>query len=301
MRVPAILAAILFTTVAHGTDWVVEPSPEPFGAAEPGAPRDPDRLPDGGIATLGAVSAWYAAPTERYGHAILGDGVEAGALKVQRGDGPILSVRLPDSDVFEDRTPRLTALDGSGDVHVVTLLSRQGAGASVAIFAVKGGTLRRVAATPFIGRANRWRNIAGMADYDGDGRIEIAEVVTPHIGGTLRFWRWTGGSGDTTLEPAGSMDGFSNHAIGSREQRLSASVDVDGDGVADLAVPSADRRTLRLVGFEGAKGGAKTLVERAAIPMPGEVAGPIAVTGDGEATRFSIVLRDGTAVTVRRR
>jgi hypothetical protein len=43
----------------------------------------------------------------------------------------------------------------------------------------------------------------------------------------------------------------SNHAIGSRALGLSAVADFDGDGVADLAIPSFNRRAIRLVSFRG--------------------------------------------------
>jgi hypothetical protein len=55
----------------------------------------------------------------------------------------------------------------------------------------------------------------------------------------------------------------SNHAIGSPRLRLSTVADFDGDGVADLAIPSLDRRTLRFLSFRGG-----TLKEIAAKPLP---------------------------------
>lgn len=36
-------------------------------------------------------AAWFAAPTGRYGHAVLGDGIEAAALKVEMVSGELLS------------------------------------------------------------------------------------------------------------------------------------------------------------------------------------------------------------------
>jgi hypothetical protein len=43
----------------------------------------------------------------------------------------------------------------------------------------------------------------------------------------------------------------SNHAIGSRALEQSAIADFDGDGIADLAIPSLDRRAVRLIAFRG--------------------------------------------------
>ncbi|MEM9732503.1 MAG: VCBS repeat-containing protein [Pseudomonadota bacterium] len=240
------------------------PAPLPFEKAPKAG------LPDGGVARIADSSlkaAWYEEPTSRYAHAILGDGIEAGALVVQTAKGKTLRVTLPPSQVFEDRTPRLVDLDGDGTTEVVTLLAQQGSGAAVAVFGERNGTLTMLAQTPFIGRANRWRNVAGIADFDGDGFLQIAEVVTPHIGGTLRFWTWKQGQ----LVASGQAPGFSNHAIGSRFQGLSAVEDFDGDGVEDLAVPDARRSMLRIMGFSGKAEGKKTLREIASIPLPAAV------------------------------
>ena len=164
-------------------------------------------LPDGHVAEFatGKVrAAWYVAPTSRYRHAILGDGIEAGGLRVKLDTGKELTLTLPKNLVFEDRTPRLIDLGGEGGggeggdgAEIVTLLANNREGAAVAVYGVVDGKLKLLDRTPFIGRANRWRNIAGFADYNDDGLMEIAEVVTPHIGGTLRFWSWKGGK----LEP----------------------------------------------------------------------------------------------------
>ena len=43
--------------------------------------------------------------------------------------------------------------------------------------------------------------------------------------------------------------GFSNHTIGSRELGWSTIVDANGDGIKDMVVPDARRRTLRVVSF----------------------------------------------------
>ncbi|MEL6785139.1 MAG: VCBS repeat-containing protein, partial [Pseudomonadota bacterium] len=171
------------------------------------------------------------------------------------------------NQVFEDRTPRLVDLDGDGTTEIVTLLAQQGSGAAVAVYGERDGALILLSQTPFIGRANRWRNVAGIADFDGDGFLQIAEVVTPHIGGTLRFWTWKRGQ----LVPSGQAPGFSNHAIGSRLQGLSVVEDFDGDGVEDLAVPDARRTTVRIMGFTGKANGKKTLREIASIPLPSEI------------------------------
>ncbi|MEM8703040.1 MAG: hypothetical protein AAGF82_14540 [Pseudomonadota bacterium] len=208
-------------------------------------------LPDGSFAIYkrgadDAVAAWYGTPTRRYRHAILGDDIEAGSLHVALRDGRTFEVQLPESEVFEDRTPRITDLDGDGRFELITIRSFANAGGSVAIYGLRGGKLVELAATEPIGRANRWLNIAGIADYAGRGKPQIAYVETPHIGGTLFFVEWRGNA----LVPIASIAGFSNHRIGAREQDLSADIDFDADGRPDIVVPSNDRRTLRVVGIK---------------------------------------------------
>ena len=39
----------------------------------------------------------------------------------------------------------------------------------------------------------RWLNPVGVPDLDGEERAEIAAVITPHIGGTLKVYRRTTG------------------------------------------------------------------------------------------------------------
>ncbi len=209
----------------------------------------PDGLSDGEIVTSQRYrdigQAWYVSPTKRYRHAILGDAVEAGGLAVKTRSGKVIRVKLPSHEVFEDRTPRLADLDGDGTAEVITILSSMTKGAAIAIFRLRNGKLKMWARTPFIGRSHRWLNIAGIADFNGDGRLDVAAVWTPHIGGTLKFWTLSSGK----LRLLGTLDGFSNHFIGSREQRLSAVGDIDGNGITDLVLPSANRRSLRMVGF----------------------------------------------------
>lgn len=207
------------------------------------------RLPDGGTAKYAngdVVKAWYSAPTTRYDHGVLGDAIEAGALTVQGKDGAVLSYELDGTLVFEDITPRLADLNGDGTAEVITILSSIKLGAALAVFERSGKNLRLVAKTEFIGKTHRWLNVAGIADYDGDGTLEVALVKTPHLGGALEFWQLNGGR----LSLVASSAGFSNHVIGTRDLQMTATVDANQDGKPEIIVPAADRRSLRHMGFE---------------------------------------------------
>lgn len=297
IRSTAICAAVLASGSATANGWSlkqVERLPE---AVE--RPLAPDGLPDGEVALqedADIFAAWYTKPTKRYAHAILGDAVEAGELTVEIDSGETLTYTLPENQVFEDRTPRLADLDGFGQTEIITILSDVNKGGSIAVFGVRKGKLELVAQTPYIGRSNRWLNIAGIDDFDGDGKTQIAAVWTPHIGGTLKYWTWNKG----TLSLSGEAFGFSNHFIGSREQELSVVDDFNGNGVSDLALPSADRKSVRIMTFKGPARGKKVLEEFARIPLPARLDKAMSSRFENGKVTITVGLEDGTVHEISR-
>ena len=237
------------------------------------------------------AAAWYEGPTERYRHAILGDAIEAGALVVETPTGAVHTHRLPETEVFEDRYPRLADLDGDGSVEVVTIRTSIALGAAVTVYGLRGGILVQLASTDFIGRPHRWLNIAAIAPFRGGSGQEIAYVETPHIGGTLYILEFA----NDRLRRVATLRGFSNHEGGSTELRLSAVADIDGDGRMDLALPSADRRTLRIVGF-----GPDGLTSFATADLPSRIDKAIAVEGIGRNLRLIVGLESGEVYEIGR-
>ncbi|WP_092061192.1 FG-GAP repeat domain-containing protein [Poseidonocella pacifica] len=152
------------------------------------------------------VQAEFAEPTDRYDHAILGDAMEWGALRLTVEGGATRILRLPQTRVFEDLTPRLVDLDADGMAEVIVVETDMTRGARLSVYGADG--LR--AATPYIGHTHRWLAPVGAADFDGDGQMEIAYVDRPHLAKTLRVWRFAGGE----LSEIAAIDGLTNHRIG---------------------------------------------------------------------------------------
>ncbi|MFK5978579.1 MAG: hypothetical protein QM488_06805 [Rhizobiaceae bacterium] len=258
-------------------------------------PRKPSKngLPDGKISTIKGdiIAAWYSRPTERYRHGILGDKIEAGSLKVRTRFGATLTYRLPRSEVFEDITPRLVDLDRNGTIEVITIRSSVSKGAAITVYGLNGPLLVQKATTPHIGLSNRWLNIAGISNFSRGKTLEIAAVITPHIGGTLKFYKYNRGK----LLQRATASGLSNHVIGSREQRLSVVLDYDGNGTPDLALPSADRQSLYVMSLTGS---GMVLLAEAVLPSPINKA--IALKDKGKNVQFIVGLEDGTVYSVHR-
>lgn len=192
-------------------------------------------LPDGRIAERGqgdVAEAWYASPTRRYEHGVLGDEFEAAKLIVKTRNGEALEAELPPDAVFEDLTPRLADLDGDGSVEIVTIRSDTLAGARLSIWGVIGDALVERAASEPVGQPKRWLNPLPLIDG-----APVLAVVTPHLGGPLLQWSFADGE----LAPKQRLGGdrlFSNHAIGSRDLSLAVR---DGER---WAVPLAGRKNI---------------------------------------------------------
>ena len=169
MKGLAGLVAMLFAWPALACDYPGPPLNSPETRADTGDIR----------------WAGYSDATDRYRHGVLGDALEAGGLRVEAGvRGPCdLAVILPEHSVFEDTGPRIVDLDGDGRNEVIVVESHRSLGASLAVYGLRGGTLAKLTATPYIGRANRWLAPIGVgaADLDGDGFFELAYVDRPHL------------------------------------------------------------------------------------------------------------------------
>lgn len=218
-------------------------------------------------------------PTQRYQHFVLGDQFEAAGFQVNYRDGRKATFNLPAAEVFEDRIPRLVDLTGDGVEELVVVQSHIQKGASLAIYSLAPSNVYLLAQTSYIGQSNRWLNPAGIADFDGDGRVEIALISKPHLSKELQLWRYTKGK----LSLVSTHVGFSNHRLGSREQQLSAQADINADGITDLIVPGSNRKSLHMISFANGFEVLRT------IELAGEIAGPVSLNGG----KLRVPLRSG--------
>lgn len=153
------------------------------------------------------VRAGFAEPSRHYGHQAMGPTVpEYGALRLVLSDDTQRLIRLPRTRVFEDNAVRLADIDGDGAPEVVVVEADMEQGARLVVLDPQGV----IAASPFIGRRNRWMAVAAIADLDGDGRVEIAVVDRPHLRKTLVIWRQDG----ARLVPVAELAGVTNHRFG---------------------------------------------------------------------------------------
>lgn len=284
-----------------GIEWELtelQPGTVPAEIVVDARERAPNGLPDGRVAIAenrgDIASAWYSEPTTRYRHGVLGDAIEAGALRIRTNRGEVLTYRLPSTEVFEDITPRIADLDGDGTNEVIAIVSSQSDGASIAVFGLVGSAFVKQAQSLFIGRANRWLNIAGIGHFAGTRSQQIAIVETPHLAGTFKLYLYK--SGNRKLSNVMQVPGFSNHEIGSRELRLSVIARLDNDPLDDLIVPSLDRRSLYIV---SATARGMKLLSR--IDLPARVNRAIAATGEGESLELTVGLDDGKSYALKQR
>jgi hypothetical protein len=184
---------------------------------------------------------WLGSPTQRYPHGALGSLTHAASLHVlARTAGAGLQERvytLPMRRVFEDRVPRLADIDGDGRDEIILVEADAFEGAAMVVFGLRTpGTgaassaapapllLTELARGPNAGSAFRWLNPVGVADFDGDGQLDIASVITPHVGGVLTLYHYR----PPRLEPYARAMDVSNHRMGMLEQRLAVIVEQAG-------------------------------------------------------------------------
>jgi len=183
------------------------------------------------------VWASLTQPTDRYDHRVFGDLLPWNQLEIAVNTCIACAglrlrdvfVVLPPGRVFEDIEARVADLDGDGRKEVIVVETDIARGATLAIYDATG----KRAATEPVGQTHRWLAPAGIGDFDGDGRVEIAYVDRPHLARELVIVRYAAGR----LTEIDRSPGYTNHRLGDRQ--ISGGLRTCA-GVTDLILASDD-------------------------------------------------------------
>ena len=198
-----------------------------------------DALPDSRILVDGDRLLIVTGPTDRYGHGVLGDAIEGESITIIDGASSEVEVVIdaPGPGVFEGATAIWADLDGDGVREITATVSDAQGGAGLVVFSAAGAV---IASGPTVGLGGRWRHQIAVAPFGPAGELELVDVLTPHIGGVVEFYRLV----EDRLEVVAEVAGFRSHALGSRNLDMALAADADGDGRVELVVPTQDLRAL---------------------------------------------------------
>ncbi len=172
--------------------------------------------------------------SDRYGHGILGDKIEATGFVVYKNSKVIGEYQLENNRVFE--TLRATIADivpGNSGPEILLTVSDEIGGARVEVFTLEGESL---GSSDPIGQGFRWLHLLGVAPLGNSNENRVIIVQTPHIGGILKLLKWTGDKLETDIK----KNGVSTHLMGSNN--LNMAVLFNGE----ILVPSNDFRSLKV-------------------------------------------------------
>ncbi len=202
-----------------------------------------DPLPDGRVVSAGDVAVVLAGPTGLYGHGVLGDSIEASAIEfVDLCTGERGRIEIAPPDVIEGVAPMLADVDGDSELEIVVTLANGSVGARLAVYEFNG---MRLAESEPIGTGNRWRNQLAAGPFGPDGQIEVVDVRTPHIGGTVQAFALDFTGDVPTLERVAASDNeYTSHVIRSGNLDMALAIDANLDGRLDALVPTSDRGAL---------------------------------------------------------
>ena len=262
------LTALALPGLSAAMGLMLEPASAHCGKAAPGANAAPaaasQRLAGSQVAQgqRDIAWAWLGSPTERYPHTALGSRTHAGSVHVLTtapagtppGSPPgtlqEIIYRLPINRVFEDLTLRLADIDQDGRDELIVIESDALRGASVVVLGLEdspnGKTLKEKARSAPAGSTFRWLNPVGVADFDGDGKQDVAAVITPHIGGVLTLYHYR----PPQLVPYARAMDTSNHLMGSPEQQLAVIMQLPGQRPT-IIVPDMSLKALHALRWEG--------------------------------------------------
>ncbi len=210
-------------------------------------------------------------PTTSYGHGVLGDRIEATGFAIIANGSSHIDITIS-GRVIEGISAIWADIDKDAIREVTVTTSHPKDGARIDVYN-ETGTLKAKGAP--IGSGNRWRHQIAVAPFGPEGTMEIASIRTPHIGGTVEFFKLKGNK----LSLTASKNGYSSHVIGSRNLDMAVAGDLDSDGRVELLVPTNNMKAL--AGLRRTDSGIEEVWR---LKLPGRLSTNVAVTAiDGRA------------------
>lgn len=232
---------------------------------------------------------FLADPTDSYGHGVLGDRLEAQTLATLEIDGNHYTLggiainTSSEQQVIEGLTPLWADLDGDDVRDSFVTLSNATMGAEIVM---RNGATGALANGPAIGQGFRWRHQIAVAPFSPAGELELVDVLTPHIGGVVEFYRLEA----ERLDIVARVRGYTSHVIGTRNLDMAAAGDFDGNGQVELLLPNQSRTILGAI--RRTPDGAEVAWE---VPLDGTmVTNVAAVTLAGDTLAVGVGRADGT-------
>ncbi len=233
--------------------------------------------------------AVYAnATNQRYVHGIMGDDIEGASLVIfQIVDDALQIIQQIDLEgdaVYEGLSPMWADIDGDGIQDLITTVSDSRVGSRIRIYRFTNDGMITIEGQA-IGQPNRWQHQLAWGTFGVDGAMQLVEVLTPHIGGIVRFYEFDGAS----LSIVAQLGGYTSHIIGSRNLDMAVAGDFDGDGQPEIVLPSQDRT--RIAGIANTANGAQVMWE---LPIDGVLSTNLAATRTPQGLMLAVGRTDGT-------
>lgn len=233
------------------------------------------------------IALYAHATDQRYVHGIMGDDLEGAALVVLRivENQFVVQVRvdLPGDAVYEGLSPLWADVNQDGTQDLVTTVSDSEVGSRIRVYLSEDETFSPVAGDA-IGQPYRWQHQLAWGAFGAEGEMELIEVRTPHLGGVVRFYRYS----ENGLEIVASVDGYTSHIIGSRNLDMAVAGDLNGDGQPEIVLPSQDRT--RIAGIQRNPNGASVIWE---LPLEGTAVSNLAAAYLENGLALAVGTEDG--------
>ena len=206
----------------------------------------------------GQIAVYANGTNQRYVHGIMGDDIEGSSLVVLEVVDDkldiVTQIDLEGDAVYEGLSPIWADVDEDTMPDLITTVSDSRVGSRIRVYRMTYDGIRE-ADGPAIGQAHRWQHQLAFAPFGPNGEMELVDVLTPHIGGVVRFYRFNSGS----MEIVAQQGGYTSHVIGARNLDMAVAGDFNGDGTPEIALPSQNRR--RIAGIQHTATGTEVMWE----------------------------------------